>query len=91
MAHTNDIVCLTVLCFLVRDGKVLLAHHKKYDRWLGIGGHIDPGEDTDEALYKEMQEETGLLREDVSFPNKPGMPKGLGNGQKNLLVPAYVD
>lgn len=91
MAHTDEKVCLTILIFLVCDGKVLLAHHNKYDCWLGIGGHIDPGEDPDEALYKEIKEETGLDPEDVSIPKRSGMPENLIANRRNLITPVFVD
>lgn len=42
--------------------RLLLIHHKKLDRWLQPGGHIEPG-DTNviEAARREATEETGLL------------------------------
>ena len=50
----------TATGFLVRDGMVLLLHHRKLDMWLPFGGHIDPGEDPEEALLREAREETGF-------------------------------
>ncbi len=50
----------TATGFLVRDGRVLLLHHRKLDMWLPFGGHIDPGEDPDQALLREAREETGF-------------------------------
>lgn len=44
--------------------QVCLVHHKKLDCWLLPGGHVgdtNPRETTDEALEKEIREETGLV------------------------------
>lgn len=89
MSHTNDKVCLTVVIFLTRNDKVLLVHHPKYNAWLPVGGHIDPGEDTDEALFREIKEETGLETSDVKiFNDKPNIPSDY---RSLLLTPAFVD
>lgn len=46
--------------FVVHDNKTLLLHHRKLDKWLPPGGHIDPHELPDLAALREVQEETGL-------------------------------
>ena len=50
--------------------KILLIHHKKLNRWLQIGGHVELDENTDEALEHEIAEECGLEVELLS--DKPG-------------------
>jgi 8-oxo-dGTP pyrophosphatase MutT (NUDIX family) len=40
--------------------KVLLTHHKKLDKWLQTGGHIDNDPDLFTAALREAREETGL-------------------------------
>jgi 8-oxo-dGTP pyrophosphatase MutT (NUDIX family) len=41
--------------------RVLLRWHVKHDRWLGVGGHGDPGEtDPLQIALREAREETGL-------------------------------
>lgn len=92
MAHTNDKVCLTVVVYFVRDSKVLLANHPVYNTWLPVGGHIDPGEDPDEALYREIKEETGLDRSDVRiFSEEADIPEKHSGKRVMLLTPAFVD
>jgi 8-oxo-dGTP pyrophosphatase MutT (NUDIX family) len=46
--------------YVVKDGKTLLLFHKKLGMWLPPGGHIDEGELPDEAVLREIKEETGL-------------------------------
>jgi 8-oxo-dGTP pyrophosphatase MutT (NUDIX family) len=46
--------------FVVHDDQTLLLHHRKLDKWLPPGGHIDPHELPDEAAIREVEEETGL-------------------------------
>jgi 8-oxo-dGTP pyrophosphatase MutT (NUDIX family) len=40
--------------------KILLLHHKKLNKWLEPGGHIELFENPIEAVIRETQEETGL-------------------------------
>ena len=56
----------TTLCYLERDGKVLLLHRVKKsvdenkDKWIGIGGKFEEGESPEDCLLREVREETGL-------------------------------
>ena len=47
---------------LSSDGRsLLMVHHRRLDRWLQPGGHIDPtGEQVVEASMREIEEETGI-------------------------------
>ncbi|WP_375559166.1 NUDIX hydrolase [Bernardetia sp. OM2101] len=41
--------------------KVLLIHHKKLNKWLQIGGHIENSDQTiEETILREIKEESGL-------------------------------
>jgi 8-oxo-dGTP pyrophosphatase MutT (NUDIX family) len=40
--------------------KVLLVHHKKFDKWMQPGGHQEEHENPVEAAIRETKEETGL-------------------------------
>lgn len=57
MTITRDWAATT---FVVHDDRTLLLHHRKLDRWLPPGGHIDPHELPDLAALREVEEETGL-------------------------------
>ncbi len=54
----------TATVFIVQkiDGvvRVLLHQHKKHNAWLGIGGHVEAGENPVEAAIREVKEEAGV-------------------------------
>jgi 8-oxo-dGTP pyrophosphatase MutT (NUDIX family) len=55
-------------------GRVLLRWHVRQDRWLGVGGHGDPGEsDPLQIALREAREESGLT--DLA-PWPPSSPDG---------------
>jgi len=41
-------------------GRLLLHHHRRLDRWLQMGGHIEPDESPHDAALREGAEESGL-------------------------------
>ena len=45
---------------MYKDKKVLLVNHKKLGVWLYPGGHIEDDETPDNAVVREVKEETGL-------------------------------
>lgn len=57
---------LTTLCYIEKDDSYLMLHRTKKendinkDKWIGVGGHFEPGESPDECLKREVMEETGL-------------------------------
>lgn len=51
----------TASCYIVDSrGNLLLHHHRRLDRWLQMGGHIEPTESAEAAALREGREESGL-------------------------------
>jgi ADP-ribose pyrophosphatase len=56
----------TTLCYLEKDGAYLMLHRVKkkndvnHDKWVGVGGQFEPGEDAPACALREVREETGL-------------------------------
>lgn len=50
----------TASVVIIHEGKTLLLHHRKLQKWLPPGGHIEPNETPPEAARREAFEETGL-------------------------------
>ena len=56
----------TVQIYLEKDGRYLMLYRnkKKNDmnegKWLGVGGHVELGETSFQAVVREVKEETGL-------------------------------
>ncbi len=86
MPHINKIYDFTVSVFIVFEAKVLLVHHPKYDKWIPMGGHIELDETPDEALFREIKEETALEVEILS--TKPSFTTEETNFTH---TPQYVD
>ena len=57
---------LTTLCYIEKDGCYLMLHRIKKehdvnrDKWIGVGGKLEPDEMPEECLLREVKEETGL-------------------------------
>ena len=63
----------TTLCYIERGQQYLMLHRTKkkndanHDKWLGIGGHFEPGETPLQCVLRECREETGLTLEDAAY------------------------
>ena len=63
----------TTLIYLERDHKYLMIHRTKkendanHDKWLGIGGRLEPGESPFDCARRETMEETGLTVGKLSY------------------------
>ncbi|MBI2545543.1 MAG: NUDIX domain-containing protein [Candidatus Aenigmarchaeota archaeon] len=76
-----------VAAYVIDKGKVLLVNHKKLHQWLPLGGHIEKDELPDEAVVREVKEESGL---DVDFLQETH-PKFKGNILKRPFIVALED
>lgn len=56
----------TTLCYISNGNDWLFIHKKRkndpnLDKYLGIGGHIEPDETSDQCMIREIYEETGII------------------------------
>src|SRR5688572_8287424 len=58
--HSHELIDLTVAIFVVQNRKVLLILHRKLNKWLPLGGHIELDEDPEIASLREAREESGF-------------------------------
>lgn len=78
---------IVVSGYVFHDNKVLLIKHKKLNKWLPPGGHIDENESPDDAIIRELKEETNL---DIRLVNYSGAPI-MGSIKKKLSIPFDVN
>lgn len=88
MAHLNYYLDLCIEAFIVNENAVLLRLHEKYDIWTGPGGHLDPGEDSNEAVLREVWEEVGLK---IELVGPEGWKKSDTETNIDLVPPVFVN
>ena len=86
MAHIHEKIDFTVAIFVVHDEKILLIHHRKLDKWLPLGGHIELDEDPEQAALREAKEESGL---EVELLGE--RPPTTSPGTRALIAPRFLD
>ena len=86
MAHIHEKIDFTVAVFIVQEGKILLVHHRKLNKWLPIGGHIELDEDPEQAALREAFEESGFEVELIGE-----RPPTTEPGTRALLAPRFLD
>ena len=63
----------STLCYIEKNSQYLMLHRVKkmndinHDKWIGIGGRIEPGETPHECIMREAREETGLTLLDLNY------------------------
>jgi len=74
----------TASLYIIDDaGRMLLHHHRRLNRWLQMGGHVEGDESPDLAALREGSEESGLpdlmlATEDILDLDIHGIPAGKG-------------
>ena len=86
MAHIHEKIDFTVAIFVVHNAKILVIHHRKLDKWLPLGGHIELEEDPEQAALREAKEESGL---DVELLGE--RPPTTSPGTRALIAPRFLD
>lgn len=63
----------TTLCYLEQENCYLMLHRIKkkkdvnHDKWIGVGGKFEPGEDALTCVLREVREETGLTMQTTQY------------------------
>lgn len=63
----------TTLCYLEQENCYLMLHRIKkkndvnQDKWIGVGGKFEPGEDAEACVRREVLEETGLTMHSLRY------------------------
>ena len=72
--------CASAYIINPENKKVLLVRHKKYNKWLQPGGHIEENETPEEAAVREVYEETGIKSTLIGehFPREDDLIRPLG-------------
>lgn len=86
VAHIHELIDFTVAIFVVRDGRILLIHHRKLNKWLPLGGHIELDEDPEVAALREAREESGFEVELIGE-----RPPTTEPGTRALIAPRFLD
>lgn len=89
MPHIHEKIDLTVVAYIVHDQRVLMVLHKLVGRWVPIGGHVELDEDPEQALIREVQEESGLKVSDLEIAATK--PDFISQGFKPLFAPTFLD
>jgi 8-oxo-dGTP pyrophosphatase MutT (NUDIX family) len=86
MPHIHELIDFTVAIFVVQDRKVLLILHRKLNKWLPLGGHIELDEDPEIAALREAREESGYEVELIGE-----RPPTTEPGTRALIAPRFLD
>jgi 8-oxo-dGTP pyrophosphatase MutT (NUDIX family) len=93
----NTIQRISMKAVLVHDGKVLILRKAKYDgnggregKWNMPGGRIEVGEHWEEALKREVLEETGISELHIEYPIYIGEWHPVINGLENQIICTFV-
>ena len=86
MPHIHELIDFTVAIFVVKDRRVLLILHRKLNKWLPLGGHIELDEDPEMAALREAREESGF---EVELLGE--RPPTTEPGTRALIAPRFLD
>jgi 8-oxo-dGTP pyrophosphatase MutT (NUDIX family) len=88
---------ITASCFVVDpcSQRVLLHHHRRLNRWLQMGGHVEAGESAIDAALREATEESGLrdlalLTDGIVDVDVHDIPAGKGEPDHSHFDVRYV-
>jgi len=87
---------ITASCYVIDEaGRLLLHHHRRLDRWLQMGGHLEDGETPVEAALREAAEESGLrdlriVSEGIADLDVHVIPAGRGEPEHRHFDVRYI-
>ncbi len=92
MPHIHELIDFTASAYIVFREQVLLIKHKKYgEKWLPVAGHIELDEDPEVALFREISEESGILRAQLELYQTIKSPRLDNDVFRSLPVPIYFN
>lgn len=86
--------CASVFIINPITKKILLVYHKKFNKWVQPGGHIEENETPEETAKREVYEETGLKIELLGerFPREDDFIRPLAiQCNRNLQGDMHID
>ena len=89
MPHIHEKIDFITGAVIVYNDRVLLCDHIARKSWLPLGGHIALTEDPDESLFREIREESGLKRDNLTILTSK--PSRKDRSVKFLFTPNFLD
>src|SRR6187431_893699 len=86
MPHIHYAIDFTIAIFVVHERRILLVHHRKLNKWLPLGGHVELDEEPEQAALREAREESGFEVELVGE-----RPPTTEPGTRALIAPRFLD
>ena len=87
---------ITASCYVIDDaGRLLLHHHRRLNRWLQMGGHLEEGEQPVDAALREAAEESGLhdlqlVQDSIADLDVHVIPAGRGEPEHRHFDVRYI-
>ncbi len=93
MCREDIEICSTVYIIEPISKKMLFIKHKKLNKWLPPGGHVEYGETPDATAIREVKEETGLDIKLVGekMPDERGYVRPIGIQSNINLGKQHID
>ena len=84
--------CASVFVINPKNKKILLVHHKKFNKWVQPGGHIEDNETPEEAALREVYEETGVKVQLLGrrFPREDDYIRPLGIQKIEIIEGTFI-
>ncbi len=91
-SYSNNIIA--TLCYVVKDGKVLMLHRMKkendmhFGKYNGLGGKLEKGETPYECVIREVREESGIKIKNPFLSGVINFPEF--DGKNNWIVFVFL-